>query len=134
MVPRRAALAGASCLPGGMAPGRVRGSIVAMDDRTAPPVLLLYSRAGCHLCEEAREVLEALLERRAAAGLPSPAITTVDIDTDPAAHDAYHDVIPVVAVGERRLELATSAAALGGFLSEALDGAPTAHPAGTPLR
>ena len=34
--------------------------------------IVLYGRDGCHLCDEARTVLLALLEERRAAGLPSP--------------------------------------------------------------
>jgi hypothetical protein len=88
----------------------------------APEALLLYSRNGCHLCEDAHVILDALLERRASAGLAAPSVELVDIDGDAAAHDAFHDVIPVIAWGEQRLELATSAAAIGRFLTATLDG------------
>ncbi len=92
-----------------------------MTDLQPAKALLLYSRDGCHLCEDAHAVLEALLERRGAAGLSAPPVRIVDIDLDAAAHDAFHDVIPVIAWGEQRLELATSAAAIGRFLTATLD-------------
>jgi hypothetical protein len=92
-----------------------------MDASRAPDALLLYSRDGCHLCDDAHVILEALLERRAGAGRAAPRVALVDIDRDAAAHDRFHDVIPVIAWGERRLELAISASAIGRFLSEVLD-------------
>jgi hypothetical protein len=101
--------------------GPLRGSIGAMDAIGASEALLLYSRDGCHLCEDAHLILDALLERRASAGLAAPPVALVDIDQDRPAHDRFHDVIPVIAWGERRLELAISASAIGRFLSEVLD-------------
>jgi len=92
-----------------------------MDRDGSLDTLLLYGREGCHLCDDAHEVLTALLERRSGAGLAAPAIRVVDIDDDAAAHDAFHATIPVIAWGDRRLELATSAGAIGRFLEEALD-------------
>jgi len=84
--------------------------------------VVLYRRDGCHLCEEARALLVALLGERARAGLPSPPVVERDIDTDPAWQRAYFASIPVVEVGEHRLELATSPARLRRLLAT-LDGA-----------
>jgi hypothetical protein len=44
-----------------------------------------------------------------------------DIDTDPAWQRAYFASIPVVELGDRRLELATSAARLRRLFSDVLD-------------
>jgi hypothetical protein len=89
------------------------------------PDVVLYARAGCHLCEETRAVLEALLQDRAARGLAVPRLVERDIDTDPALHDRYAFVIPVVALGGQEIELATSPARLRRLLADALDaGAP----------
>lgn len=85
------------------------------------PALVLYSRVGCHLCDEARALLLGLLAQRAAAGLPAPAIEERDIDTTPDWQRAYFATIPVVEFGEQRLELATSAAKLRRLLSDVLD-------------
>ena len=54
----------------------------------------LYTRAECHLCEEA----EAMLTRLA----PELGFTIAkrDIDADPALQQRFTDVVPVVAVGE----------------------------------
>jgi glutaredoxin len=90
---------------------------------TAPsdiPALILYSRPGCGLCDDVRDLLQALLERRAAAGLPAPVLEERDIDADPAWQRAYFTTIPVVELGDRRLETVTSAAALRRLLDEGL--------------
>jgi hypothetical protein len=86
------------------------------------PDVVLYSRPGCHLCDDAHEALDALLAERAAAGRPVPAIVERNIDEDEDLHRRYAFTIPVVAVGDRELELATSPAKLRRLLDEALDG------------
>jgi glutaredoxin len=88
------------------------------------PSLVLYGRAGCHLCEDARAALDLLLADRAARGLPAPAIVERDIETDEAWHRRYAFTIPVVVLGGRELELATSPAKLRGLLEDVLDGRP----------
>ena len=91
--------------------------------RDAPlPDLILYSRSGCHLCEETRTVLAALLEERARAGLPVPGFVERDIETDPAWEQAYFTSIPVVELGDQRLELATGVTRLRRLLADVLDG------------
>lgn len=85
------------------------------------PDLILYSRPGCHLCDEARAVLEALLDERNRAGRPAPNLVERDIETDPALEHAYFASIPVVELGEGRLELATSVAKLRRLLDDVLD-------------
>lgn len=89
------------------------------------PALILYSRPGCHLCDEARALLQALLAERVAAGLPAPALEERDIESDPEWQRAFFATIPVVEIGGRHLELATSAAKLRRLLSESLDTAVT---------
>lgn len=101
-----------------------------MDVDRSPDVLVLYSREGCHLCDDTHAVLAALLERRAAAGSTAPPVRVVDIDDDAAAHDAFHATIPVVAWGDQRLELAVSAGAIERFLADVLD-APAPRPVTT---
>jgi glutaredoxin len=51
--------------------------------------LILYTRAGCHLCEEARELLA-----QHARWLPD--ITEVDIDHDPRLQERFNTCVPVV--------------------------------------
>jgi hypothetical protein len=86
------------------------------------PSVVLYSKPGCALCLETRELLTALLGERARAGLAAPPIEERDITTDPAWEAVFFLEIPVVEIGERRLHLATSAAKLRRLLAEALDG------------
>jgi hypothetical protein len=90
----------------------------------APTEIVLYSRPGCHLCDDTHAMLEELLARRASLGLPAPALVERNIEDDGDWQRRYLLVIPVVAIGERELELATKATKLGRFLAEALDGAP----------
>jgi hypothetical protein len=93
------------------------------------PDLLLYSRAECGLCDEARDLLGALLDERTRTGLPTPTLTEIDIESDPDLQRALFDRIPVVELGDRRLELATSAAKLRRLLSDVLDGSAATTPA-----
>lgn len=83
--------------------------------------LFLYTRAGCHLCDDARTVLHAVLAERAAAGLPSPTPVERDIETNDDWQRAFLATIPVIEVGDRRLELATSPARIRRLLADALD-------------
>ena len=89
---------------------------------TPLPDLVLYSRPGCHLCEDARVILDALLAGRAAAGLPSPALVERSIDGNDELHRRYAFTIPVISYRQRELELATSRSRLAAFLAEVLDG------------
>jgi hypothetical protein len=89
---------------------------------TPLPDLVLYTRAGCQLCDEARALVQSLLEERAARGRRTAAIRERDITTNPDWERAYFDRIPVVELSGRRLELAISAGKLRRFLDEALDG------------
>lgn len=84
------------------------------------PSLVLYGRPGCHLCEDAHAFLESLLADRAARGIASPAIEERNIETDDDLHRRYAFTIPVVAFGDRELELATTPAKLRAFLEECL--------------
>jgi glutaredoxin len=53
----------------------------------------LYSRPGCHLCDDARAVLERLGEPFA----------EIDITTDDRLHAAYLERIPVIALDGEEL-------------------------------
>ncbi|MFN9545624.1 MAG: glutaredoxin family protein [Cyanobacteriota bacterium] len=54
------------------------------------PVLILYTRAGCCLCEGLEERLRALL--------PPGALHLVDVDGDPVLRARYGLSVPVVAL------------------------------------
>ncbi|HEX6025467.1 MAG TPA: glutaredoxin family protein [Solirubrobacter sp.] len=57
----------------------------------------LYSRPGCHLCDEARDVLHQLRTQAPFA------IEEIDITTDDALHARYLERIPVVALDGEEL-------------------------------
>lgn len=86
------------------------------------PDLVLYARAGCGLCAEARERLRLLLDERASNGDAAPSLVEIDIASDDALERALFDRIPVVEIGEQRLELSSSPAKLRRLLESALDG------------
>ena len=88
---------------------------------TPLPELILYGRPGCGLCEEARGFITGLLDARREAGLATPALVHRDIDTNPTWQRAYFSSIPVVELGERRLELAISPAKVRRLLTDVLD-------------
>jgi hypothetical protein len=85
------------------------------------PDLVLYGRAGCHLCDEARMALAALFDERERARLPVPTLVERDIESNPAWQQAYFATIPVVELGDRRVELATSVAKLRRLMTDVLD-------------
>ena|SRR5258706_10452957 len=85
------------------------------------PDLVLYTRDGCHLCEEARAIVQGLLEDRAARGRRTAALHERDISTDTAWERQFFATIPVLELDGRRLELATSPAKVRRFLDDVLD-------------
>ena len=60
----------------------------------------LYGRPGCHLCDDARAILERVRTTHPFT------LEEIDIETDDALFKRYLERIPVVAVdGEERFEL-----------------------------
>jgi glutaredoxin len=57
----------------------------------------LYGRAGCHLCDDARAVLERMRLDRPFA------LREIDIESDPALHARYLERIPVIALDGEEL-------------------------------
>ena len=84
------------------------------------PTLLLYARDGCHLCQETRDELQALLEDRVRRGEPIARVREVDIDTDPELKSRYGDLIPVLVLDGKELPLAMGRRAIDGFLDRVL--------------
>jgi glutaredoxin len=57
-----------------------------------PDELVFYTRAGCHLCDDARPLVVQLCRE---SGVP---VREVDVDSDPALRERYGEMVPVVAV------------------------------------
>lgn len=56
--------------------------------------LKLYSRTGCHLCEDMEEVLRAL------QGELGFRLDCIDVDSDPGLIEAYGTLVPVLKDGD----------------------------------
>ena len=89
--------------------------------QTPLPDLILYGRPGCGLCDDMRRDVIALLESRRLSGLPAPNLVDRDIESNPTREHAVFASIPVLELGDRRLELATSAARVRRLLADVLD-------------
>jgi len=57
----------------------------------------LYSRPGCHLCDDARQALERVRDKAPFE------LEEVDITTDDALHARYLERIPVIALNGEEL-------------------------------
>jgi len=55
--------------------------------------LTLLTRAYCHLCDDMREALRPLLERRAVE------LVELDVDDDPVLEERFGDLVPVLIAG-----------------------------------
>ena len=60
------------------------------------PEVILYTRKGCHLCEEAKSQIAPLLREFNAA------LLEVDIDSDPALRKKYDVDVPVLFVAGKK--------------------------------
>jgi len=85
------------------------------------PDLVLYTRAGCSLCDEARQAIEIVFADRQERGLPVPALIERDIEADPNLHRLFLERIPVVELGTSRVELVVSVGKMRRLLHETLD-------------
>jgi hypothetical protein len=64
---------------------------------SAEPRITLIGRDGCHMCDQARAVVEGV------AAETGDSIVERDIDQDPVLHDRYWEQIPVVLVDGRQI-------------------------------
>lgn len=72
-----------------------------------PVRVTLYGKPGCHLCEDARAVLDAVRAERPFE------LEEVDVTLDPRLHARYGERIPIVAIGgEEAFELYVDPGAL----------------------
>lgn len=86
------------------------------------PDLILYTRPGCHLCDEARDAIEAVLADRRTRDLPVPPVVEIDIDSDPELHRRFLERIPVVELAGSRIELIVTVGKLRRVFADVLDG------------
>jgi len=69
------------------------------DERLAasePRVVTLYTRPGCHLCEEAKALIEPMLAEFGAT------LREVNIDEDAVLRQRYDTEIPVIFIGSHK--------------------------------
>jgi glutaredoxin len=57
--------------------------------------ITLLTRAGCHLCDDARSVLHRV------AGEVGAALAEQDVDADPQLRAQYGDMVPVILIDGR---------------------------------
>lgn len=57
--------------------------------------MTLYSRTGCHLCDDARDVIERVCAEMGTS------YEEIDIDTDPKLRERFTDEVPVTFVDGR---------------------------------
>ncbi len=61
--------------------------------RSGPRDITLYTRPGCHLCDEAKAAIAPLLREFGAS------LREVNIDDDPVLRERYGSDVPVVYIG-----------------------------------
>ena len=62
-----------------------------------PLDVTLYTRPGCHLCDEAKQQITPLLRRTGAR------LREVNIDEDSTLHERYNVDVPVIFLGARKV-------------------------------
>ena len=62
-----------------------------------PLLITLYTRAGCHLCDEAKAQMVPLLREFGAT------LREIDIDQDLALRALYDYEVPVIFLGEKKI-------------------------------
>ncbi|HEV1992858.1 MAG TPA: glutaredoxin family protein [Candidatus Acidoferrum sp.] len=63
---------------------------------SGPRDVTLYTRPGCHLCDEAKSAIAPLLRELSAA------LREVNIDDDPVLKERYGWDIPVIFIGQKK--------------------------------
>ncbi len=68
-----------------------------MENPSKSQEVLLYTRAGCHLCEEAKAAMKPVLREFGAR------LREVDVDSDPGLAGEFGMDVPVVFVNGRKV-------------------------------
>ena len=71
--------------------------LVTKAKEPAPIQVTFYTKAGCHLCEEARDMLEDI------AALTTYELTEIDIRGNPDIFEKYRYRIPVIIINDETL-------------------------------
>jgi glutaredoxin len=86
---------------GWLRPGTNAGTYLRTEEGrlqlTGPLDLTIYSRPGCHLCEEAKSQIDPLLKEFGAR------LTEINIDEDPVLRTQYDYDVPVILLGTRKV-------------------------------
>ena len=98
-----------------------------MPNVTPLPDLVLYARPECSLCDEARQAIDLVVADRRARGLPVPNVIERNIESDPELHRSLLERIPVVELGDHRVELIVSIGKVRRLLNEVLGDRPAAE-------
>ena len=85
------------------------------------PDLVLYSRPGCELCDEARATVQGLLEDRAARSQRLARLRELDISSDPTSSGRCSTAIPVLELGGAGWSSRRRRARIRRFLADQLD-------------
>lgn len=93
-----------------------------MSEPLPSPMLTVYRRAGCDLCDELDDAIALVLDERRAAGVVVPRTAVVDVDGDAGMAARYGALVPVLTLGDAELPLAMGARHVRRFLARTLDG------------
>jgi hypothetical protein len=90
-------------------------------DPGSPPVpdLVLWRTDGCHLCDEAADIVRTILAERSAAGRAVPRVVVRGVAEEPAIQRELVAEVPVLEAAGRRLPLAIRRGPIEAFLVEA---------------
>ena len=70
---------------------------VTKSQEPTPFEVTFYTKAGCHLCEEARDMLEDI------AALTTYVLTEIDIRSNPALFEKYRYRVPEILINNETL-------------------------------
>ncbi len=80
------------------------------------PLITLYGRPECELCERTEEIVRTLI----AEGSSHLTLSVVNIEEDPAMHSRLFEQIPALEVAGKLLPLAVSPMQISAFVRNAV--------------
>jgi hypothetical protein len=91
-----------------------------MNSSPSPPTLDFYTRPDCSLCDQARDLLQQVLEDRVMRGDPVPRVREVNLGRRPDLEPSHGARLPVIALGADEISLVSSYQAIARFLDRVL--------------